>query len=507
MHRSAYPFPLAVNSGHHSQYHRFLLGTDPAVIDPFPKPYCVGALAGFFADLAEGLNLQKWRKLYHGALPWAEGHGREHYALGNVAPHRPLPRSYCRPWRRFGAYDLVQVADPSVSALALVAGDRRVLTRFFALCDDACARIEPAAATRAPGPARSRATSRMLAGQFFEPNNRWLMPFLHAHSRVLNLTSHAEAPARLSCIDSAALAAAAEREGARWVADQAGALSDLGYGVSVEGTAGPRLKVAGVPERLLAAIEAPRIAVLRMLERIICGDRASSSGRLASELPPEVTAAMADRLERALAGPGWHGRPTKIDVPAEGPWRHAVREHLARTSPSALAVLDEAAARAKADIYAADLFPTPPLDPAHSHVPQAESIEALEQAPTDPELGMGAERTSAEPARASWLEDEFKAAVGDVHERLARRGPSDPVIRLRDLLARIDALAVGADARQLAHADMFLGEEMARRTGNLRDALPQSRLDRAPLLSVDDLFESARLVRAACEPEIGGRSL
>ena len=58
MERSTYPFPLAAHSSHHSHYHRFLLGADQAVLDPFPKPYCLGALAGPMRRLAEGLNLQ-----------------------------------------------------------------------------------------------------------------------------------------------------------------------------------------------------------------------------------------------------------------------------------------------------------------------------------------------------------------------------------------------------------------------------------------------------------------
>ena len=45
MDAATYPFPLAAHSSHHSRYHRFLLGADPAILAPFPKPYCLGALA------------------------------------------------------------------------------------------------------------------------------------------------------------------------------------------------------------------------------------------------------------------------------------------------------------------------------------------------------------------------------------------------------------------------------------------------------------------------------
>ena len=90
MERNTYPFPLAVNSSHHSHYHRFLLGADPSVVAPFPKPYCVGALAVQLGRLAGDLNLPRWRKLFHASFPWVEGFDPCHYDVGNVPAHRPL---------------------------------------------------------------------------------------------------------------------------------------------------------------------------------------------------------------------------------------------------------------------------------------------------------------------------------------------------------------------------------------------------------------------------------
>src|ERR1017187_1296411 len=129
MEKSTYPFPLAAHSSHHSHYHRFLLGADPSILAPFPKPCCTGSLSGPVCRLAGNLDLQRWRKLFHGTFPWVDGFGPEHYEIGSVAPHRPLPRAYGRPLRRFGAFDFVQSADPSLSALALVAGDRRAFAQ------------------------------------------------------------------------------------------------------------------------------------------------------------------------------------------------------------------------------------------------------------------------------------------------------------------------------------------------------------------------------------------
>ena len=57
MERPTYPFPLAVNSSHHSHYHRFLLGVAPSVLAPFPKPYCIGSLGPELSGLTESLDL------------------------------------------------------------------------------------------------------------------------------------------------------------------------------------------------------------------------------------------------------------------------------------------------------------------------------------------------------------------------------------------------------------------------------------------------------------------
>jgi hypothetical protein len=511
MERAAYPFPLAVNSSHHSHYHRFMLGADPAILAPFPKPYCVGALAGPLGSLAADLNLPRWRKLYHASFPWVAGFGPEHFEIGNVAPHRPLPREYLRPPRRYAAFDFVQIADPSVSALALVAGDRRIVERFLALGDGFCAGVEAGACARSPGPCGSRSTGRMLAGQFAEPNNRWLMPLLHVHARVLNFTSFAEAPGRLECIDSGALARAGQRAKLHWVGRQAEMLAHLGYRASVCGKMAPALRVEGVCGRLIAAIEAPRIAVLRLLERALVGDRPPCAERLAAELPPAVIAAMAEQLEALLARSLSSYKPAKIGIPSEGPWRAAVREHLSHFCPGSLESLDGAARRAKATPLESAVFPTPPLDPAHVHAPGAESLGAAIQQPTDPELGAGRAHAEAGASAPGWLVREFSDTLMEVNERNVRFGPDDPLVSLGGVLATIDQLSQGADPEQLRQSEILLGEEIGRRSRDDAHDAPRSRRpgidDRAPLASLEDLFEDAVPARTVCEQEIGGRSL
>jgi TrwC relaxase len=511
MERSTYPFPLAANSSHHSHYHRFLLGADASILTPFPKPYCTGALKGELGKLTSELNLPRWRKLYHAAVPWVAGFGPGHYDLGNVAPHRPLPAEYSRPARRFGAFDLVQIADPSVSALALVAGDRRIVERFVALNDDFCSRVESAASSRHRGPSGSRITGRMLAGHFAEPNNRWLMPFLHVHARVLNFTSFKEEPAMLGCTDPGALARAARQHKSGWIGMQAGALSDLGYKVSLRGKVGPSLCVEGVCGRLVAAIEAPRIAVVRMVERILVGDRSPSAERLGSEFPASVVAAMAEQLERALARSLSFYKPPKIALPSEGPWRSAVREHLSHYCPAALEAVDAAAIRARAAAWGNSIFPTPALDPAHIHAPFPESLVSGVQLPTDPELGSTTDLGPGERTAAGSLLREFEATLAEVNERIVRVGPDDPLVSLRHLLATIDQIGEGAEPSQLRQSELLIDTELNRRVRTdaleVQEHAPSRWPIRAPLVSLEHLFEEASMARQVSEHEIGGRSL
>ncbi len=505
------PFPLAVNSSHHSHYHRFLLGADPTVLAPFPRPYCTGAMAAEMPGLTANLSLPRWRKLYHGGFPWVEGFGPGHYDLGNVPAHRPLPLEYARPQRRFGAFDFVQVADPSVSALALVAGDRRVIERFIALADRFCARLETGVGAREPGSAGSRTTGRMACGQFAEPNNRWLMPFLHVHSRVLNFTSFGENPSRLACLDSAALERAGRRARSGWIAQQADVLSELGYRVAPGSEASPGLQVEGVTARLTAAMQAPRIAVLRLLERMIVGNLPPSADRLGSLLPPAVIAAMAEEIESALARSVSSFKPAKIGVPAEGPWRAAVREHLGGLVPGSLSALDAAAARARAAPYESAVFTAPCLDPAHRHAPSIDESEAQLQMPSDPELGADLRQARPPPA-PPWLVREFESVLGEVNARVVRVGPEDPLVALGSLLATIDQLAEGASPEQLRQSSSLVAVEMDRArmgpAGGARPGPETPSWGRGRLVPLEHLFEDAAVFRSAVPAhEMGGRSL
>jgi hypothetical protein len=476
------PFPLAVNSSHHSHYHRFLLGADAALVAPFPKPYCVGQLKAQLPDLADRLDLPRWRKLYHASIPWVDGFAARHYQVGNVPPYRPLPPEYGRPERRFAAFDFVQIADPAVSALALVAGDRRVLDGFLRLNDDFCLRVERAA--RADRPGSGAATGRFLAGQFAEPNNRWLLPFLHVHARVLNFTAPAAQPRDLAALDLAALRQEAPRARQHWVERQADRLNALGYLADVRGRSAGTLAVRGVPGKLLSALEAPRIAVLQLLERLVLGQPLEAPGRHDRELPRSAIATMAEHLADAVRQSLAWFRPPKIALPAEGPWRAAVRAHLRLYCADGLAALDAVALRARAVPWERGGLPVPAEDAAHRHALDPRELAAPPQRPTEPELG--ADRGPGEaPQPSAWLAREFAAALQEVSERIVRAGPADPFTAQRELLGEVDRGAGGATCSEVAASQALVDAELERRrepcdravrpppTWDFRPALPR----------------------------------
>ena len=219
---------------------------------------------------------------------------------------------------------------------------------------------------------------------------------------------------------------------------------------------------------------------------------------------------MAEQLESMIARSHSFFRPPKIGLPSEGPWRNAVREHLGRYCPGSLAALDAAAARAKAVPCDACLFPTPSLDPAHGMRRRPRCSAPANSAAATPELGAQGAPAAPSPAASPWLVRAFEETLAEVHERIVRVGPDDPLVGLRRMLATIDQLTEGADAEQLRQSELLLGVELGLRESReagvgAREAA--SRSPRIPLATLEELFEGASHARQVQEREIGGRSL
>ena len=418
----SYPFPLPVNSSHHSLYHRFLLGAQAEVLSPLPKPCCSGKLTQQLPAFCEGLTLHKWQKLYNGSFPWAGVHPPSAYEPSNVAPHRPLPSDYARPPRTFGAFDFVQIADPSVSALALIGGDLRVLRGFMGLNHSLCTQIEKSVATQRTPRTDPSVTGRGLFGHFVEPSNRWLMPCLHAHSRLLNFTSHACAPRRFHPVDHDEIALAGRRAKAQWLSSQAALLTSLGYEATVREESPRGLWVDGVDARILATIDAPRLAVLRMLESLMGPDPWRGLVDPSSPSTKPLLACMMDHLERSVRESVSYFRPPKLPLPMEGPWRESVSRHLQDHCPVDFARMRATANTAQGKSVLGDLAHDASVtmiaasadDPCHMHALGVEAHDAAPQRPADADLNSWYYDTVPIPGPSLWLSRAFAEAYADV---------------------------------------------------------------------------------------------
>ena len=442
----SYPFPLPVNSSHHSLYHRFLLGAQPEVLAPLPKPCCTGKLSQQLPAFCENLTLHKWQKLYHGSFPWVSGHPQSAYELTNVAPHRPLPSDYARPERTFGAFDFVHLADPSVSALALIAGDLRVVRGFIDISQSLCSQIERSVATAGSSRSQPATTGRGLFGHFLEPSNRWLMPCLHAHSRLLNFTSHASSPRRLHPIDHDELARVGKRAKAQWLSSQAALLTSLGYDAGLREERPRGLWVEGVDARIVATIDAPRLAILRMLGSLIGPDpwRGLIDPNTPSTKP--LLACMMDHLERSVRESVSYYRPPKLPLPMEGPWRESVCRHLQDHCPVDFARLRATAAKAQGHSVLGDqaqdtavrIIAAAADDPCHAHVVGVESHDAAPQRPGDADLNPWFYDAVPIPGPKLWLSKAFAEAYADVRLEIFSLKRSGNGIEGQDVLRQCE---------------------------------------------------------------------
>ena len=133
-----------------------------------------------------------------------------------------------------------------------------------------------------------------------------------------------------------------------------------------------------------------------------------------------MVATLAEQLESVIARSLAAYKPPKLGLPAEGPWRAAVREHLRGHCREDLALLDAAALRARAVPIETALFPAPPMDPAHVHATSMAELEGACQLPADPELDLGYGERLPGGDPSPWLARTFAETLTAVTDRLVR---------------------------------------------------------------------------------------
>jgi conjugative relaxase-like TrwC/TraI family protein len=149
-------------------------------------------------------------------------------------------------------WDFAVNAPKSVSIMALVAGDARIIAAHEAAVCTALNYLEEHAALRRrdQGKILQETTGRLLFARFTEHASRELDPHLHTHVVVLNMTNRHEG-APMASLESRAMFAEQMAAGQIYRSELAYALRDLGYEIESDPRRG-LFEVRGVPAALIA---------------------------------------------------------------------------------------------------------------------------------------------------------------------------------------------------------------------------------------------------------------
>jgi conjugative relaxase-like TrwC/TraI family protein len=174
------------------------------------------------------------------------------------------------------AWDFSIAPDKSVSLVALVGGDRRVVAAHLRAAARAFEAIEQHAGTGRGS--QIVPTGNLVIARFDHDSSRALDPHLHSHQVIFNLTDRARrGQAEWRALEPRGLYAAQSLGTAIYHAELARELQALGYEVR----ANPRglVRILGIPEAALAAFSKRRRQILDELERR--GGSAADSQRAA----------------------------------------------------------------------------------------------------------------------------------------------------------------------------------------------------------------------------------
>lgn len=150
-------------------------------------------------------------------------------------------------------WDFAVNAPKSVSIMALVAGDERIIAAHDQAVGTALAYLEEWATLRRrdEGEIVHETTGRFLVARFTEHASRELDPHLHTHAVVLNMTNR-EDGGPMASLETRAMYAAQMTAGQVYRNDLAHAVRELGYEVDSDPRTG-LFEIHGVPDRLMHA--------------------------------------------------------------------------------------------------------------------------------------------------------------------------------------------------------------------------------------------------------------
>jgi conjugative relaxase-like TrwC/TraI family protein len=151
-------------------------------------------------------------------------------------------------------WDFAVSAPKSVSIMALVAGDARILAAHERAVDVALAYLEEHATLRhrVDGEIVHETTGRLIFAKFTEHASRELDPHLHTHVVTMNMTNRGDDGPMLS-LETRAMYAEQVVAGQVYRNDLAHSLKEIGYDIAFDPRSG-LFEVVGVPKDLITAM-------------------------------------------------------------------------------------------------------------------------------------------------------------------------------------------------------------------------------------------------------------
>ncbi|WP_342250311.1 MobF family relaxase [Sphingomonas sp. OTU376] len=151
-------------------------------------------------------------------------------------------------------WDFAVNAPKSVSVMALVLGDERILAMHERAVGVALSYLEEHATLRhrVDGEIAHETTGRLIFARFTEHASRELDPHLHTHVVVMNMTNRADGE-RMSSLEARAMFAEQMVAGQIYRSELAHGLKEIGYDIAFDPRSG-MFEIAGVPKGLLAAM-------------------------------------------------------------------------------------------------------------------------------------------------------------------------------------------------------------------------------------------------------------
>ncbi|NML96136.1 MobF family relaxase [Novosphingobium olei] len=235
--------------------------------------YAEGGLAPseWFGEAAAALGLagevdrEQFAELLEGKVA-GEQHGRNSgdAARDGKTAHRP-------------GWDITLSAPKSVSIMAEVAGDKRLIAAHAAAVKVALAHVEThmaATRVREGGEVRREATGNLAIATFRHATSRAQDPQLHTHAVVLNATQDREGIWR--SLEPRALYQLQKEIGAIYRQELAHGVAELGY--RIEPGKDAMFEIAGVPDKAIAALSQRTAAIdIRLAERGTSREAASAA--------------------------------------------------------------------------------------------------------------------------------------------------------------------------------------------------------------------------------------